>query len=60
MAILTRSLTVLAVVGLLVSLAIFFRYDIQATGSFVVRLDRLTGKVEWCLPNRQCSEYITR
>ena len=36
-----------------------FRYEVKtSTPGLVVRLDRLTGKVEWCTYPRGCSEWV--
>ena len=57
-----QSISLLIIFLALLGLAVFFRYDIRTTGSglFVARLDRLTGNIEWCYPNRGCSQYIAR
>lgn len=46
----------LVILGFGVLLVSLFRYEVKTTSSpgVVVRLDRLTGKMEWCAPYRGC------
>ena len=39
---------------------LLFRYEVKTTSTagVVVRTDRLTGKVEWCMPNRGCRDWM--
>ncbi|MBI4487623.1 MAG: hypothetical protein HY694_00935 [Deltaproteobacteria bacterium] len=50
---------VLVMLGFGTLLASLFRYEIRTTEhvGIVIRLDRFTGKVEWCRPIRGCSSY---
>jgi hypothetical protein len=52
-------LVLLTILGFGALQVIFFRFDVKTTTSLVVvRMDRLTGEIEWCYPRRGCSSTI--